>query len=132
MSNQVRATTMGVHSRDARCVVVTLSHASASLNKEVIDMQPGTQIAYIPPHANGDITHEDVEFGFVTGEVFGKAAHFCRFWNKPYSGKLRTTRNSEQVPNQCIQVQKTVLDQDITKAMISLGYMYTKHGMASK
>ena len=26
----------------------------------------GQQIAYVPTHANGDINHRDVQFGFVT------------------------------------------------------------------
>lgn len=57
-------------------------------------IQRGTQIAYIPVHAEGDIAHTDVEFGFVTS-VRGSIA-FCRYWNK--LGILRTKANSEATP----------------------------------
>jgi hypothetical protein len=59
-------------------------------------IQRGTQIAYIPQHAGGDIEHQDVEFGFVTS-VRGEFA-FCRYWDKRYPGQLRTTANSEATP----------------------------------
>lgn len=59
-----------------------------------IGIERGTQIAYIPRHAKGDINHPGVEFGFVTTKMSYGA--FCRFWNK--DGKsLRTTANSELV-----------------------------------
>ena len=59
-----------------------------------MDLQPGTQIAYVPTHANGDLSHPDVEFGFVTS-VRGDVA-FCRYWSK--GDGLRTTANSEATP----------------------------------
>lgn len=61
-------------------------------------MKRGTQIAYIPRHAEGDITHCDVEFGFVTS-VKGDTV-FCRYWRIP--GELRTVCNSEGTPIDCI------------------------------
>lgn len=58
---------------------------------------PGTQVAYIPAHANGDINHPDVELGFVQ-EQRGDTA-LCRFWRKTRGkhqlGDLRTTANAE-------------------------------------
>lgn len=62
-------------------------------------MEQGTQIAYVPMHANQDITHPDVQFGFVTSE--GEYNHhFCRYWMKGKIGvELRTTANSELTPN---------------------------------
>ena len=56
----------------------------------------GMQIAYIPTHCNGDITHPDVELGFVTS-VRGEYA-FCRYWSKFSEGELRTKANSELTP----------------------------------
>lgn len=54
----------------------------------------GQQIAYIPNHAAGDITHPDVEFGFVTSAT--DTTVFCRFWKKNRIVlELRTTANSE-------------------------------------
>jgi hypothetical protein len=52
----------------------------------------GTQIAYIPGHASGNIDHKDVQFGFVTSKTENGA--FCRYFHS--DGKsLRTTANSE-------------------------------------
>lgn len=59
-------------------------------------MKAGTQIAYIPMHANGNINHRDVEFGFVTS--VRKDTAFCRYWRKGEPGKLRTLANSEGTP----------------------------------
>lgn len=56
-------------------------------------MKRGTQIAYIPNHAKGDINDPDVEFGFVTS-IRGDVA-FCRYWHRDRPEELRTTANSE-------------------------------------
>jgi hypothetical protein len=56
----------------------------------------GTQIAYVPRHANGDLDHPDVETCFVTS-VNGDAA-YCRYWSKSHPGELRTKANSELTP----------------------------------
>lgn len=56
----------------------------------------GTQILYVPMHAQGDTNHPDVEPGFVTsqrGDVV-----FCRYWSKHAPGELRTKANSEATP----------------------------------
>ena len=57
--------------------------------------KPGTQILYVPNHADGNIGHPDVEHGFVVGPA-GKDAYFCRYWTKKQPGVLRTTANSER------------------------------------
>ena len=57
-------------------------------------MKSGTQIAYIPTHAGGDINHPDVEFGFVTSKGYDES-YFCRYWRKGHLGELRTLANSE-------------------------------------
>jgi hypothetical protein len=57
----------------------------------------GTQIAYIPGHALGKISHQDVQFGFVTSKTQNGA--FCRYFQKkPHHNVLRTTANSELTP----------------------------------
>lgn len=56
---------------------------------------PMDQIVYIPLHAEGDIEHEDCEFGFVVLDK-GEDA-FCRYWNKDKTD-LRTKANSELTP----------------------------------
>lgn len=58
---------------------------------------PGEQIAYVPAHADGDLNHPDVEFGFVVGPA-GEDAYFCRYWRKGELGVLRTVANSESTP----------------------------------
>ena len=59
------------------------------------DLKPGTQIIYIPDHADG-IDHPSCEEGFVTS-VTEKGA-FCRYFNKYDPGKLRTMSCSEMTP----------------------------------
>ena len=44
-------------------------------------------------HADGDIDHPDVEFGFVTSVCCDIV--FCRYWHKGRIGELRTVANSE-------------------------------------
>ena len=54
----------------------------------------GTQVAYLSSRANGSLTHESVEYGFVTS-VRGNMA-FCRYWG--WDGKLRTLDSSLATP----------------------------------
>lgn len=77
-------------------------------------MKTGTQIAYIPLHAGGDIDHRDVEFGFVTSVKLELNVAYCRYWSKHSAGELRTKANSEGTPMDClvehISVQQTLVD----------------------
>ena len=61
------------------------------------DIRVGTQIAYVPPHANGDLGHMAVEYGFVAWMTPGLGACLCRFWRRDLPGVLRTTSCSEGV-----------------------------------
>lgn len=75
----------------------------------------GTQIAYVPSHANGDIGHPDVEFGFVTsarGDV-----HLCRYWRKDEPGALRTVANSEATPTDLL-IQYVSVGNDVIKQLM--------------
>jgi len=78
--------------------------------------QIGQQIAYIPPHAKGDVNHPDTIFGFVYSLAFDTAEVFCRFWNKSifssydnfnglssYIKYLRTRNNSEKCKTEYIK-----------------------------
>ena len=86
-------------------------------------MKIGTQIAYIPLHANGDIKHPDVEFGFVTAHKQG--FHFCRYWRKESVGQeLRTTANSEATPDDLL-VEHVSADQVVVEELL-VKLEYTK------
>jgi hypothetical protein len=54
------------------------------------------QVAYFPHHAEWDIDHPDVEYGFITSVIDDKGSAFVRYWRKGEEGKaLRTTSCSE-------------------------------------
>ena len=45
--------------------------------------RPWDQIMYIPDHAEGDASHPDVEYGFVTSVHPVKEDQvFCRYWRE--------------------------------------------------
>ncbi len=77
------------------------------------------QVAYIPHHAQGDITHKDVEFGFVSSDL-GDLEHptvFVRYWRKGQNGiALRTTANSEATPRECLVKHKSATDGEVDRA----------------
>lgn len=63
------------------------------MNKE---FKRGDQVAYVPDHANGDISHIDVDFGFVATIYRPKSTFvFVRYWSKHSPNELRTKANSE-------------------------------------
>jgi hypothetical protein len=78
-------------------------------------MKKGTQIAYIPHYAHGDIHHPDAEFGFVMSERINN--HFCRYWRKGHLAVLRTIANSECTPTETLIEYKSV-DQDIVDGWV--------------
>ena len=69
-------------------------------------LKRGTQIVYIPTHANNDIQHSDVQFGFVTSVRDDVA--FCRYWRKHSLGELRTKANSEGTPIDMLVERRSV------------------------
>lgn len=83
-------------------------------------MERGTQVIYVPSHANGDEMHPDCESGFITSTQPGFA--FCRYWHKGQPGKLRTTANSERTPICAIVVQDTVPQKIVDATLRSIGY----------
>jgi len=78
--------------------------------------EPGTQVAYIPEHALGDIKHEDVEFGFVTSQ--SAEFVFCRFWKNGTNGILRTTANSEPVSPNLLRVYKSRRQAQVDQTLV--------------
>jgi hypothetical protein len=79
------------------------------------EMKRGTQIAYVPRHANGDLKHPDVEFGFITS--LRENCAFCRYWIKGKPGVLRTTSNSELTPFLCLIKHKSVSQEEIEEIL---------------
>lgn len=77
-------------------------------------MQPGTQILHVPTHADNDLSHPDVECGFVTS-IRGDVA-FCRYWRKDLVD-LRTKSCSEGIPIDLIVVQNSVTPEKVEAAM---------------
>lgn len=77
----------------------------------ILDLARGTQIAYIPSHAEGDLSHPGVEFGFVTSVGLyadeQENVAFCRYWRKDLTD-LRTKANSEATPISCLVLHESV------------------------
>jgi len=78
----------------------------------------GDQIAYVPTHAEGDLQHPDVDFGFVTS-VPTATDLFCRYWSKFSPGELRTKACSELTPGANVvhydSVDQSLVDAEIKK-----------------
>lgn len=90
------------------------------MRKDVVSsalFQRGDQIAYIPAHADGDINHPDVEFGFVTGGPNAMECFFCRYWSKETPYELRTKANSEMTPSYMMRYFQSVPDKLVVKAL---------------
>lgn len=73
----------------------------------------GTQILYMPTHANGNPKHKDVQEGFVTSIVPSNNCLFCRYWSKFSPGELRTRANSELTNIRNIMVEDTHSKSDV-------------------
>ncbi len=59
------------------------------------NLKRGTQIIYVPGHAEGDVNHPDCDRGFVTSVRAGMV--FCRHWSKKAPPpELRTKLCSER------------------------------------
>lgn len=79
---------------------------------------PGTQIIYVPSHAQDDIQHPDRETGFVTS--IRKDVAFCRYWSKYSPRELRTKANSEATPFEYLVIKDTVPQENVDKILGSL------------
>ncbi len=86
------------------------------------ELKVGTQIVYVPSHANGNINHQDCEAGFImniTDYFSENARYFCRYWSKFERHRLRTISTSELTPVTCLVVKKT-RDQKIIDKLVKL------------
>ena len=79
------------------------------------EFKQGTQIIYIPIHADGDIHHQDCQEGFVAHEtILPGNAIFCRYWaTGAIPRRLRTIANSEATPIDMLIIRDTVPQQDV-------------------
>lgn len=90
--------------------------------KQKREMKLGTQILYVPEHANGDTKHFDVEYGFVTS--VSEAGVCCRYWKnperfhpRPSFPTLRTKFNSELTPFDNLIIKDSVNQSFVEKAI---------------
>lgn len=79
----------------------------------------GTQIIYIPQHAEENIHHPDCEEGFITS-VQGRAA-FCRYWSKFPPFDLRTRANSELTSLSSLVICDTRPQSTVERALKEIG-----------
>lgn len=86
------------------------------MEQEKKDLKPGTQIIYVPMHADGP-KHPDAEEGFVTSMSEKRHHAFCRYWSKPYPGQLRTMSCSELTSVECLIVKDTHLQRDVDRLL---------------
>ena len=83
-------------------------------------LKRGTQIIYVPDHADGDVDHPDVEVGFVTTYTPGTVMAFCRYWSKYEPDRLRTMANSELTPVRNLVVRNTVPQHEVEEQLKKL------------
>ena len=86
-------------------------------SKEIaVQFSKGCQIAYIPDHADKDLSHPDVEFGFVTAIAPGGGSVLCRYWRNPGpKNYLRTVANGEWTPMVNLQKHDIVIQSEVDR-----------------
>ena len=90
--------TEGERHGDSLVVMTLQDFADWYVSPTAANLEPGDQVAYIPRHACGDITHHDVELGFVVKVHPGGEHVSVRYWRHGHPGELRTVGNSEVTP----------------------------------
>lgn len=87
----------------------------------------GKQVLYIPPHAEGDLNHRDVQAGFIVGAA-SDGDLWCRYWryrnHRPGKSILRTKANSERTSRDLLRYARTRPQPIVVRACRSLGYTY--------
>lgn len=83
-------------------------------------LKRGTQILYIPEHADGNEAHPDVEAGFVTS--VRRQVAFCRYWKKNLVD-LRTKSCSERTEMEDLVVKDSVPVKQVIEALMSIEEM---------
>lgn len=90
-------------------------------SSDLVDLGPGVQVMYVPPHAEGDKTHPHCEAGFITGQTDKLGILQCRFWSMPLSDppEMRTTHGSEPVSTRLLipheSVDQALVDEFMAK-----------------
>jgi len=80
----------------------------------------GTQVIYIPTHANRDLNHPDCEEGFVTAHASEEAV-FVRYFRRG-TDELRTLANSEATDISDLVILQLRPQEQIQDLLFSLGY----------
>ena len=84
-------------------------------------LKQGTQIIYVPTHANGDTSHRDCQTGFLAyDKEFTPTSNlmaYCRYWSKHSPGELRTKANAELTPLNLVVFQDTVPQEQVDRAI---------------
>jgi hypothetical protein len=83
----------------------------------LIKLKKFTQVAYIPNHANGDVNHKDVQFGFTASEQLADGAYFVRYWLSRTSNELRTKANGERTYKSNLIMFTTHKDEEVLEAI---------------
>ena len=78
-------------------------------------LRVGTQIIYVPDHADGSLSHPDCQPGFVTS--VSKDGVFCRYWSKHDPSTLRTKANSELTPRRLLVIVDTRPQEEVREAL---------------
>ncbi len=78
------------------------------MNELFDNLKLGTQIVYVPIHANGDVDHPDSQAGFITSLRPQFNLVFCRYWRKNDFGRLGTPANSEGIFINSVVIKDTV------------------------
>lgn len=86
-------------------------------NSARLSIGEGTQIIYVPDHADGDIHHPDAEEGFVTSVSPVVKHAFCRYWSRHAPGELRTKSCSELTPVANLVVRDTRPQAEVEAAL---------------
>ena len=82
-----------------------------------MELKRGTQIIYVPDHANDDVNHPDCEPGFTSVVLQSGQLLRCRYWSKTYPGELRTRSNSELAHERNLVVRDTVPQAQVEAAL---------------
>ena len=80
----------------------------------------GTQVIYIPTHAEGNLCHPDCEEGFVTAHASVNTV-FVRYFYRG-TDELRTIINSEATDMSYLVIKQLRPQEQIEDLLFSLGY----------
>ena len=109
---------------NARRVEKNANKALKEMLDEVKQSDEYKELESLRDHAQGDMNHRDVQFGFVTSQTERHQGYFVRYWKKGEEGReLRTTAGSELTPDRLLVKHKIVVQERVDKllALIKAG-----------